>query len=288
MKRYLIIIFLLASAFILQAQQKDSATVKPTRYVQGVYRVPLNDTVGMQIWVVDGSAVRREIFAEFLYGGNPAPYLFVPQNEIWIDNDISAEEFKYTLAHELNEYKLMMEKGLSYSAAHDSSLSLERSMRKKDSLMVSGHENEIHKVSPTDCDGLKQIRELPDSIYLHNIYRQKYSSMDGIDIWIVDGSKVRREIFPDFGFSGNDLAYNFIPKNEIWIDGQVSCEETETSVKSELSERTLMGNGLTYDEAYSTMVKDIKEYRAGLHRRAIRHPLIAVPAELTREYCINK
>jgi hypothetical protein len=288
MKRYLILIILFLSAFILHAQQNDSVSVKPTRYVQGIYRVPLKDTCGMHVWIVDGLAVRREIFGEFLYGGNPAPYLFVPPNEIWIDNDISVEEYKYTLAHELNEYKLMMETGMSYAAAHDSSLSLERSMRKTDSLTVIQHENEIHKVSPTDCDGLKQIKDLPDSIILRNIYRQKYSSIEGIDIWVVDGSKVRQEIFPDFGFSGNDLAYNFIPENEIWIDGQVSCEETETSVKSELSERALMKKGLSYDEAYSTIIKSIKEYRADLHKKAIRHRLIAVPAELTREYCITK
>lgn len=288
MKRFYAIAILFICSASLQAQHANPAAVKSSHYARGIYRIQLEEKKNMAIWIVDGLTVRREIFAEFLYGGNPAPYLFVPANEIWIDNAISAEEFEYTLAHELNEYSLMMKKRMSYSAAHDSSLSLERKMRNNDLLTAAEHERITRRVSPTDCDGLKQIKELPDSISLKNIYRQKYSSVNGIDIWIIDGAKVRRDIFPDFGFSGNDLAYNFIPRNEIWIDGQVSCEETDISIKAELEERALLKTGLLYDDAYNTMIKTIKKYRAGLQKTALKHPPVKIPATLTREYSINK
>ena len=62
---------------------------------------------------------------------------------------------------------------------------------------------------------------------------------EGISIWIVDGYLVRKNIYPDFGFSGNDLSCHFIPQKEIWIDGQVTCEETEYSIANELMERKL-------------------------------------------------
>ncbi len=275
------------SAFLF-AESADSNTVKPVRHVNGVYRILIENKDGMKIWIVDGLVIRREIFAEFVYGGNPAPYLFVPKNEIWIDHAISVEEFEYTLAHELNEYKLMMKNGMSYTDAHNSSLTLERFMRKKDFAMSQKHESEIHKVSPTDCDGLKQIKELPDSISLVDVYKQKYSSISGIDIWVVDGSKVRKEIFPDFGFSGNDLAYHFIPTNEIWIDGQVSCEETEISILTELDERSLMKTGLSFDDAYNKTIKKIKEDRNNLFKTTLKHSPIIIPSTLTREYSVGK
>jgi hypothetical protein len=92
-------------------------------------------------------------------------------------------------------------------------------------------------VGVTDHDNIKEIKDIPDSIRLQNIYRLPVGIRNGISIWIVDGYLVRKNIFPDFGFSGNDLSCHFIPSKEIWIDGQISCEETEYSISTELMER---------------------------------------------------
>lgn len=54
---------------------------------------------------------------------------------------------------------------------------------------------------------------------------------------------MRKNFYPDFGFSGNDLAYHFILPKEIWIDGQVLSEETEYSIAIELIESDLMAKG---------------------------------------------
>ena len=129
--------------------------------------------------------------------------------------------------------------GYTYADAHDSSLRLERKMRLSDLEKPIKHEAELPKVGSCDCDSIKEISELKDSIKLKRIYLQLYSIRNGISIWIVNGSNVRRDIYPDFGFSGNDLAYYFIPKNEIWIDAQISCEETEFSIKCELVKEIL-------------------------------------------------
>ncbi|MGA7159662.1 MAG: hypothetical protein WBZ48_01585, partial [Bacteroidota bacterium] len=225
--------------------------------VGGIYRLDAGTRGGFNVWIIDGDEVRRDIYPAYLYGGNPQRYPFIPRNEIWIDNAIAAEEFEYTVAHELLERSLMARQGMSYDDAHNRALELERTMRRADDSVSHAHEQKLPRVSPTDCDGIKEIAELPDSIVLHNIYRVPLGSRGGISIWIVDGAAVRRDIYPDFGLSDNDLACHFIPSKEIWIDGQISCEETEFSIKTELFERGLMAKGIPYDDAYEQAITAI-------------------------------
>ncbi|TSA26505.1 MAG: hypothetical protein D4R68_07245 [Ignavibacteriales bacterium] len=276
-------IFLCAN--ILTASLKIDSTKQQSKpkYVTGIYRVPCGEKENKKIWIVDGLIIRREIYPEFLYGGNNERYPFIPRNEIWIDHAISAEEFSYTLAHELHERNLMATQGMSYSNAHDSSLALERRMRKNDFKIAKEHEKLIPKVSPTDCDGIKQIVELPDSIILQNIYHQKIEVRNGVSIWIVDGAAVRRGIYPDFGLSGNDLAYKFIPTKEIWIDGNISCEETEFSILCELKEREFIDKGMGDDDAYLNAIKIVAAQRNNNRIIAKGHQSILIPNILERD-----
>ncbi len=251
--------------------------------VGGVYRMHMGVRDGFDIWIVDGGTVRREIYPEFLFGGNPQRYLFVPRREIWVDNAVAAEEFAYTVAHELRERGLMAHKKISYEDAHRLALDLEHSMRRADDSTVREHERELHRVSPTDCDNVKEIAELPDSIGLHNIYRVRLGMRGAISVWVVDGAAVRRDIFPDFGLSGNDLAYHFIPKKEIWIDGQISCEETEFSTAIELLERESMAKGMSYNQAYEQAIQAVAPPRKKAAENARRRPSIILPKILDRD-----
>lgn len=61
---------------------------------------------------------------------------------------------------------------------------------------------------------------------------------------------MRRDIFPDFGFSGNDLAYQFIPENEIWIDNQVNCFELEYQILHQMVMRAALARGADEETAY--------------------------------------
>jgi len=279
---FFIVLFFSVSSILFGTEKSDSTINKKSRYVNFIYRIPVSEQNGKKIWIVDGLVVRREIYPEFLYGGNSERYPFIPKNEIWIDHAISAEEYTYTVAHELHERDLMATQGLSYFDAHDSSLALERRMRKNDLITVKEHEKLIPKVSPTDCDGIKQIVELPDFIILQNIYRQKIDIRNNISIWIVDGAIVRRDIYPDFGLSGNDLAYHFIPKNEIWIDAQISCEETEFSILCELKEREFIDKGMNYDDAYLKAIKIVAAQRNNDQIIAKGHRPILIPNILER------
>lgn len=244
--------------------------------INGVYRLINEVKGGFEICIVDGPLVRQKIYPEFVYGGNAQRYLFNPQHEIWIDNSISVEEYRYTVAHELNERHLMAVFGYTYQAAHDSSLRLERKMRLADLETANKHEAELPKVGSCDCDSIKEIPSLGDSIKLKNIYLQLYSVRNGISIWIVNGSNIRRDIYPDFGFSGNDFAYYFIPKNEVWIDAQISCEETEFSILCELSERNFMSSGEDYDHAYEKALWEESMIRNQKYKEAAIKPAIKI------------
>ena len=92
-----------------------------------------------------------------------------------------------------------------------------------------------------------------------------------------------KNLYPDFGFSGNDLAYHFIPPNEIWIDGQVSCEETEYSISLELKERELMKNGKSYSDAYEDAVQIMQDKRISMGKTIKAHPRVVVPDSLERD-----
>ena len=102
-------------------------------------------------------------------------------------------------------------------------------------------------------------------------------------MWIVDGYLVRKNIFPDFGFSGNDLVYHFIPPKEIWIDGQISCEEMEYSILAEQTERRLMQQGQSYSDAYEASVEHIRTLRDRMDGRIKNHPPLEIPDTLQRE-----
>ena len=78
----------------------------------------------------------RSVFdVDFTEGGHDYVYEFVPQNEVWIDNDLEEAERPYVLLHELHERNLMA-KGWSYSKAHEDSSKIEYHCRH--------HPNELH------------------------------------------------------------------------------------------------------------------------------------------------
>ncbi len=78
----------------------------------------------IKVWVVNGELVRDLFFIDFTEGGHDKVYKFVPMNEIWIDDDLSKEELKFVLLHELHERNLMS-KGEKYEKAHYSASEIE-------------------------------------------------------------------------------------------------------------------------------------------------------------------
>ncbi len=61
----------------------------------------------LKVWIVNGELVRDLFYIDFTEGGHDKVYRFIPENEVWIDDDLSPRERKYILLHELYERNLM-------------------------------------------------------------------------------------------------------------------------------------------------------------------------------------
>ncbi|MEI7485061.1 MAG: hypothetical protein WCK13_10170 [Ignavibacteriota bacterium] len=282
MKRLILYLVLIVALFSIACNKTQVIKNEPTGSgnLYGFYN---GEYKGFKVWVVDGNFIRREIFNEFIYGGNDERYTFVPESEIWIDNSISADEYLTTLEHEIIERNLMRFSGYTYYDAHDSALMLELGMRRSFLTASNEHEKQLPMVSPIDYDSTQEIEELPELIKLSGIYKIPYAKRDGVDIWVVDGFKIRRDIYPDFGFSGNSSAYKFIPGNEIWIDASITSQEIEYSIQLELKEMAFMKSGLPYDEAYTNALKTADSLRLAVNKLIINKPAFPLQANRYRD-----
>lgn len=77
----------------------------------------------VKVWVVDGELVRNLCFIDFTEGGHDKVYRFVPEKEVWLDDDLMPEERRLVLLHEMHE-RYLMAHGWPYSKAHKDSRSL--------------------------------------------------------------------------------------------------------------------------------------------------------------------
>jgi hypothetical protein len=114
-----------------RAGDLKKATASGERLPQGVdmhMRLWKRLKSGLNVWIVNGRLVRSVFDIDFTAGGHDHVYEFVPQGEVWIDDDIEEAERGYVLLHELHERNLMA-KGWDYDHAHADSSKLEYHLR---------------------------------------------------------------------------------------------------------------------------------------------------------------
>lgn len=90
---------------------------------------------GVSVWIVNGRLVRSVFDISFAEGGHDHVYEYVPEDEVWIDDDLQDKDRGYILLHELHERNLMI-KGYSYEKAHTEANRLEYHCRH--------HPDELH------------------------------------------------------------------------------------------------------------------------------------------------
>lgn len=83
---------------------------------------------GVSVWVVNGRLVRSVFDIDFTEGGHDHVYEFVPENEVWIDDDMDDSERGFILLHELHERNRMIS-GWPYGRAHEESSRIEHHCR---------------------------------------------------------------------------------------------------------------------------------------------------------------
>jgi hypothetical protein len=89
--------------------------------------------------------------------------------------------------------------------------------------------------------------------------------MKPLKIRLVDGMKVRNKLDVGFVFGGNDKAYDYIPKNEIWIEKAVPKGERKYILLHEFAERSLMKHGMGYGKAHM-IANQIENFQRKIER----------------------
>lgn len=209
------------------------------------YVKKLDRIADITVWVVDGQYVRGRIDEEFTNFGQHFRFRFIPMHEFWIDQEHGPGEEQFFIDHLLVEHRLMAQ-GLAYDKALAKADAVELKERRKAELV-------------------KQISKLSDRKTIENIHKQLLKKYSGaVKVWIVQGGLVRSLYFIDFTEGGHDLVYpHFIPKNEVWLDDDLSPGERKFVLLHELHERHLMGLGWPYFKAHRSASRI--EYRCREH-----------------------
>jgi len=186
------------------------------------------------IWLVDGAKIRTELDKEFTNFGQHFCFPFIPEYEFWIDKEAVPNERNFFIDHLLVEWRLM-KIGFPYFAAAEFANMKERSERKK--------AGDLKKI--LGKDGIPSVKK---------VHQQLLKTIgDGekkISVWLVFGRLVRSIFDIEFTEGGHDLVYNYIPKNEVWLDNDVVLKERIYIILHELCERSLMEQGFSYSKAH--------------------------------------
>lgn len=196
------------------------------------------------VWLVDGAKVRKDINENFVKCSVNNKHDFVPENEFWIDEDMDPKEYKYFMD------RFTYEQGLLDSGTD----------RETAEKMANDFEIKERQNSPEMIKIKEQSAKAKDLI--EKIKKQRIKEYEGkVEIWIVDGNLVRSFLFIDYCEGGHDLVYNFVPKNEIWIEEALSPQERKFIILHELHERHLMSQGKNYKNAHTGATEIEDRYR---------------------------
>lgn len=156
---------------------------------------------------------------------------FIKDNEIWIDNSIKPHEIPEILKGISARLSKLKKKDDS-EKAYNYGLKKEKEVRKKNPL----------KINP------KKYHVLNDS-------------KGKIHVFLVNGEAVRDKFKTDFSQGGHGYVYDWIPKNEIWLEVEEK-DEYAPILAHEYSEMILMRDGkMSYNKAHEIASKIEHELR---------------------------
>lgn len=185
------------------------------------------ESSGFTIWLVDGKYIRNKINVDFTNYGQHYLFDFIPENEFWIDEEEVPGEEKF-----YSDSMLAMNQLLKKMVPHAEAVKLADEAEKKERMTIYKDESDIAKAK-------KNLRKT-----LLTRYSKK------IKVWVVNGRTVRDLFFIDFTEGGHGYVYNFIPKDEVWVDDDMSVREFKPVLVHELHERKLMMKGMAYEPAH--------------------------------------
>ena len=85
-----------------------------------------------KIWIVHSDYITLQFDADWAGGGNHLAKSYVPENEVWIGDNVLKRDIRFFILHETFENMLMKQQKLSYEEAHTRANELEIYLRRKD------------------------------------------------------------------------------------------------------------------------------------------------------------
>jgi hypothetical protein len=101
-------------------------------------------------------------------------------------------------------------------------------------------------------------------------YLRHLKTIDGCDVWVVDGDFIRREWDGQFTDFAQHSDFPFVPKNELWLDRCNGENEFAYYIANMLAQRKALQEGKSPKEAYSEGDKAEAEARRTEHKRPIK------------------
>lgn len=199
--------------------------------MSGVYLKNIGKRGGISIWIVDGEKVRRDLDEEFTNFGQHFRFPIIPEYEFWLDREAKPNERRFFIDHLLAEWRAM-KAGVAWRKAMDMGNAKEQLERKR----------------TRDLKKILDRRGVPSAKKVHSKLLGKAGK---ISVWLIDGRLVRSDFDIDFTEGGHDRVYNYVPKNEVWIDDDIVPEERLFVLLHELFERLQMSKGLPYCRAHA-------------------------------------
>ncbi len=184
---------------------------------------------GAAVWVIDGAYVRRWLDPDFTNFGHHLRYPCVPEGEFWIDVEQSPGETEFFIRNMQVDVRLLrrrVPRRLARLFAERAELNMRLKSRR------------FRRLKRVMTEGQRLDR-----------VRRKLIARHGrrLKLWLVDGMLVRTWYRIPFTQGGHDLVYKFVPKNEVWIDDDLTPAERPLVILHELHERALMARGVGYD-----------------------------------------
>jgi len=175
------------------------------------------------IYRVNGEQVRSisNGLEEFNESGSHAIIDAIPENEGWIENTVSKEELPFVV--------FGLVSGI-LSGDYDAGELAEKAER--------------FKAMPSQRDA----SDIPDS----TTYVRKLGDIFGVKFYLVDANVVRNQYKVDFALGGNNGPYDWVPRDEIWLDASICPKELPYIALHEFYERhRMLQNGLGYNDAHA-------------------------------------
>ena len=208
-----------------------------------------------KIWIVDGSYIRGHIDEEFTNFGQHFRFPYIPENELWLDQEAEHDERQFFIDHLLVEHRLM-KAGRPYAEAIVEADRQERKERRR--------AGDVRKATGSGT-------ALPVGESMHEKLWKTLEN--GVAVWIVNGRLVRSTFDIDFTEGGHDKVYEFVPSDEVWIDDAIIEQERGYILLHELHERNRMSGGWPYSKAHAESSRI--EYRCRHHPDELHDALAA-------------